>query len=89
MNALDQAISDLTAAVTKETTVEASAVVLLNGIPALIAKAVADATAAGATPTELASLNALGVAIAASSAPLAAAVTANTPPAPPAPPPAP
>jgi len=83
-NALDVQIANLTADVAAETTVEQSAITLINGIPALIAKAAAAATAAGATPAELASLTALGASIASSSANLAAAVTANTPAPPPA-----
>lgn len=79
MSVLDDQIVALQADVAQETTVEASAITLINGIPALIANAVAAAQAAGATPAELASLTALGTAITNSSAGLAAAVTANTP----------
>lgn len=77
-NSLDTAIAALQADVTQETTVNQSAITLLNGIPALIATAVADAQAAGATPAELASITALGMAITANTTNLAAAVTANT-----------
>ena len=78
-NALDTQIATLQAEVTAETTVEASAVTLIQGIPALIAAAVVQAQAAGATPAELASLTALANQITANSAGLSAAVTANTP----------
>ena len=92
MTALDQAIADLQAKVAAETTVEASAVALLNGIPKMISDAVASALAAGATPAQLAELAAVGTSIQSSSAGLAAAITTNTPaavPAAPAPPAAP
>lgn len=79
VNALDTQIATLTADVAAETTVEQSAITLINGIPTLIANAVAAAQAAGATPAELAALTALGTSITNSSANLAAAVTANTP----------
>ncbi len=71
--------------VATETAVEQSAITLINGIPAMIAAAVATATAAGATPEQLAAFDAIGAQLSASSASLAAAVTANTPAAPPVP----
>lgn len=80
-NQLDAEIAALTAQVTANTTAEGSALVLLNGIPAMIAAAVAAAQAAGATPDELAAITNLQTTLAASAAPLAAAVTSNTPPA--------
>ena len=79
MAALDDAITQLTAQVSASTTVESSAVTFINGVPALIAIAVAAAQAAGATPAELQSLTDLGTALQNSAAPLAAAITANTP----------
>jgi hypothetical protein len=82
MSQLDDAITALTAQVAAEATVDASAVALLNGIPTLIANAVAQATAAGATPAQLAAIANLGTALQAAQAPLAAAVAANTPAAP-------
>ncbi len=82
MAALDDKIAALTADVANETTVTTSAVKLVQGIPALISAAVAQALAAGATPAQLASLDALGQSINANAASLAAAVTANTPPTP-------
>jgi hypothetical protein len=89
MAALDDQIAALTADVTAETTVNASAVTLINGIPALIQAAVNNALAAGATPAELTALTSLATQINQSSGSLAAAVTANTAPVAPAPPPAP
>ncbi len=89
MSQLDDAITALTAQVAAQTTVDQSAVTLINGIPGMIATAVANATAAGATPAQLAAIAALGTSLAAAAAPLAAAVSANTPVAPPAPAPAP
>ena len=79
-------LTSLTTDVTNETTVEASAITLINGIPALIQAAVAAAQGAGATPAQLAAFATLGQQITTSSASLAAAVTANTPAAPAAPP---
>ena len=73
------AIDDLTAAVTAENTVIDSAVVLLNGIPALIQTAIDAAMAAGATPAMLAQITALASDITAKTTVLATAVTANTP----------
>lgn len=81
-NQLDVDIAALTAQVTADQTVEASAITLLNAIPAMIASAVAAATAAGATPAELDAVTALSAALQTNSAALAAAVTANTPVAP-------
>jgi hypothetical protein len=78
-NQLDTNIAALTAQVAANTTVEGSAVTLLNGIPAMITAAVAAATAAGATPAELAAVTGLATTLQASAAPLAAAVTQNTP----------
>lgn len=69
LEAIMAAIDDLAAAVAAEDTTIDSAVVLLNGIPALIA-------AAGTDPAKLASLQSD---ITAKTATLAAAVLANTP----------
>lgn len=79
VSTLDADIAALQAAVAAEAAVEASAVVLLNGIPAMITDAVAAALAAGATPAQLQALTDLATAVSANSAPLAAAVAANTP----------
>lgn len=81
-------LTNLTATVLAETTVTQAAVALLNGIPAMITAAVDAATAAGATPAQLAAFATLNDTIAANSTTLAAAVTANTA-APPAPTPTP
>lgn len=79
MALLDDAIAALTGAVTSATTIEASATVFINGVPKLIADAVAAAQAAGATPAQLQAITDLGTALTAASAPLQAALTANTP----------
>jgi hypothetical protein len=55
---------------------EASAIVLIQGIPALITAAVNAATAAGATPDQLAAFAALNASLVASTPALAAAVAA-------------
>lgn len=69
------AIDDLTAAVTADTTVEQSAITLINNIAAQLA-------AAGTDPAKL---SALTTTLQTNSAALAAAVAANTAPAPTAP----
>jgi hypothetical protein len=79
MAALDDALTALATQVKTNTDAEDSAVIVLNGIPAQIAKAVAAATAAGATPAQLKSITDLGTALASHAAPLAAAIVANTP----------
>lgn len=80
MSLLDDAIAALTAKVNDAVTVEESAIAFINGVPGLIANAVAEATAAGATPEQLAAVTALGDRLTAEAANLTAAVTANTPP---------
>lgn len=67
---MSKELDDLTAEVAQETTVENSAITLINGLAAQI-------TAAGTDPAKLAALTA---SIKSSSDALAAAVTANTPP---------
>lgn len=79
MALLDDAIAALTAAVTTATTIEASATVFINGVPQLIADAVAASQTAGATPAQLKAITDLGAALTAASTPLRAALTANTP----------
>lgn len=69
-------LTDLQTKVAAEITVDNSAITLINGIPALIAAAVANA---GLTPTQAQAFTDLGNQIAASSGSLGAAVTANTP----------
>lgn len=79
MAQLDDQIAALQNEVTAETGIEQSAIVLLNGIPALIQTAIAQAQAAGATPAELQALSDLQTKLTTSSTALAAAVAANTP----------
>ncbi len=79
MSKLDDQIAALTAKVAALKTVEDSAVTLITGIPAMIAKAVSDALAAGATPEQLQAITDLGAALDANAAPLAAALAQNTP----------
>ncbi len=79
MSQLDDKIQALTDAVAAETTVNASAVTLLNGIPGLIADAIAKASGAGATPAQLQAIQDLADKVAANKGDLAAAVTAGTP----------
>jgi hypothetical protein len=76
---VNSALLALQADVTQETTVDQSAITLIQGIPALIAAAVAKAQAAGATPAQLASFDQLGAQITANATGLATAVTAGTP----------
>jgi hypothetical protein len=78
-NALDSSIAQLTASVAAQTTVIGSVQTLLNSIPSLIANAVQAALAAGATPTELAEITALGVSIQNNTSSLVSAVSSNTP----------
>jgi hypothetical protein len=78
-NPLDAAIASLTARVNAATTVEDSATIYINSVPGLIAAAVAQAQAAGATPAQLKAITDLGAALDTASAPLQAALTANTP----------
>jgi len=75
---VQQALDELTADVTQETTVDQSAVTLIQGMPALISAAVASALAAGATPAQLAAFDALNVSLQANATALAAAVTAGS-----------
>lgn len=79
MAALDDAIVDLQAKVAAETSANASAVVLINGISARIDAAIAAATAAGATTAQLQSLADLSGTLNSETGTLAAAVAANTP----------
>ena len=73
------AIDALGQQVTTDQTVIESAVLLINGIAAMITTAVNAAIAGGATPAQLAPLTALTASLTASDDALAAAVTANTP----------
>ena len=76
--AADQ-ITDLTAKVTKATTVEKSAEVLINGFQAALTAAIAAAVANGATADQLQPLTDLGTEMDTESDALQAAVVANTP----------
>lgn len=80
VNNIDQAIADLTLQVQNNTTVDASVVTFINGIPALIAAAVAAAQNAGATPTQVQAFTDLGTSIKASADSVVAAINANVPP---------
>lgn len=79
---LDKQIADLQTEVTNETAVEQAALKLIQGIPALIAAAIASAQAAGATTAQLQAISDLQDKLAANDSELSAAVTANTPAAP-------
>ena len=75
-------LSGITNAVTKATTVEASAQALIEGFQARLDAAVTAAIANGATDAELQPVKDLSAALDTESDALAAAVTANTPAAP-------
>ncbi len=77
--ALDTALADLTAKVAAQGTIVTSAETLMDGIPALIANAVAEGQAAGATPAQLQAITDLGTALQGQSTGLAAAIVAGTP----------
>lgn len=84
MDTVASGIATLQSDIEAETTVEQSAITLLNGIPAIVAKALSDA---GINDTaNAAAVASLDATIKANMASLSAAVTANTPAAPPAPP---
>jgi len=74
-----QVLADLTAQVARNTDVEASAVLFINGSADRLAAAVAAALANGATAEELAPVQAEVDAMKASAESLAAAIAANTP----------
>lgn len=82
MSQLDDAITALQAEVTQETTVEKSALALIQGIPAMIESAITAALAAGATPAQLQAITDVAATINANDTELAAAVAAGTPSAP-------
>lgn len=86
-DATDTAIAQLQADVSELATAEASAVALLNGLAQQLKDAIAGASNAGATPTQLAALSELHATLQQNIAGLAAAVTADTPVATPPPPP--
>lgn len=72
-------IAALTAQITKATTVEKSAELLINGFSTRLAAAIAAAVANGATVEQLQPVSDLGTALDAESDTLSAAVVANTP----------
>lgn len=86
-DATDTAIAQLQADVSALATAEASAIALLNGLAQQLKDAIAGASNAGATPTQLAALSELHATLQQNIAGLAAAVTADTPVATPPPPP--
>jgi hypothetical protein len=71
-------LNSLQTAVTNETSVDQSAVTLINGIPALIQNAINTALQNGATQAQLQSFATLNSQLMTNAAALAAAVTANT-----------
>ncbi len=77
-------IAALTASVTKATTVQSSAKLLIDGFQARLDAAVAASQANGATVAQLQPLVDLSAAMDSGSDALAASITANTPAAPPA-----
>jgi hypothetical protein len=78
MAKIDDEIAALQAEVARDTTVMGSATTLINGIQARVDAAVAAATAAGATPEQLAEIQAVSDSLKTSADDLATAVTANT-----------
>jgi hypothetical protein len=83
MAELDDKITALQADVTAQSSVNQSAITLLNGIATQIAAAVQAAQAAGATAAQLQSLTDLQTSLEANNKALSDAVAANTPAAPP------
>jgi formaldehyde-activating enzyme involved in methanogenesis len=82
MSQMDDEIAVLVTDVTAMRGAVDSATALINGFQTAMAKAVADALAAGATPAQLQSLTDLDTSLNAEKTDLASAVAANTPPAP-------
>lgn len=72
-------ISALQSDVVAETSVNQSAVTLLQGLSSQLKTALAQAQAAGATPAQLSALNTVSTSLQSNTASLAAAVAANTP----------
>jgi len=78
--ATTQAVADLVAKVTAVTTVEDSAIAFVQGVPALIAAAVAAVVAnGGATAADLQPVTDLATALQAKADALSAAILASTP----------
>lgn len=78
MAALDDKIAALTAEVARQTTVEKSALALIQGFAAQLAAAVAAAQAAGASDAQLQALTDLQTTLTANDDELSTAVAANT-----------
>jgi hypothetical protein len=78
-SSLDTEITTLTTDVSNDTSVEQSATTLINGFAARLQAAIDAATAAGATPAQLTSLDGLHTQLTQNASDLAAAVAANTP----------
>jgi UDP-N-acetylglucosamine enolpyruvyl transferase len=72
-------IDALIAEVAADDSVFDSAVAFINGVPALIQAAVDKATAAGATPAQLAAVTGVATDLKAKAAAIQAAIAANTP----------
>jgi ABC-type transporter Mla subunit MlaD len=87
MSAIDDKIAALQDKVAEQTTVDQSAMTLLQGLSEQLQAALQAAQNAGATPDQLAAFDNIVTAIGTNDTALAAAVAANTQP--PAPPPAP
>jgi hypothetical protein len=76
----NQAITDLTDEITEANTILDSAMVYVNGVPALIDAAVQAAIANGATAAELSPVRALGADLKTKAEAIRDAIVANTPP---------
>jgi hypothetical protein len=85
MSQMDEAVKKLTDDVAATRTAVDSAVVFANGVPKLIADAIAAAQAAGATPEQLQAITDAQTALEQQASDLGAAILANTPQAPAAP----
>lgn len=79
MAALDDAITELQADVTDETTVQGSVLTLLTGLSQQLTAALAAAANSGASAAQLASLAALDASLKTNIGAMTAAVTTNTP----------
>lgn len=79
MSDMDDRLAQLTTDTAALSGVVDSAVKALNGVQQMVADAVAQALAAGATPAELQAISDVDTALKAKSAALAAAIPAGTP----------
>ncbi len=79
MSQLDDAITNLNTQASALTNEVQSAVAYISGVPGLITAAVQQALAAGATPAQLAAINAVAAALQADVANAANSIAANTP----------